>query len=406
MSQKPQQIIHTLNRRQSRQKREKISAVIAALLLIGAWFYGYFQASASVEANFALVFPQADRFVRSGSVWEAYAGDFDQEPGLIGYVGIGRAPSYGGPLEVIVGVDLEGTVNGAMVVDHRDTPSFFHNVTAGGFLNQIPGKTYLDPFQVDDDIDAVTGATITSAAISHAVKEVAVRVANTELSKSVQLPQPPLKIGIPEITLVLLYATSFIAYRPQVPGKKIIRWAGMITGMVVLGFWFNRPLTVAHFTSLLSGYLPNWRENIYWFLLLGGIIIGVTVENRNPYCSWFCPFGAFQECLSAVGNTRWQPPRIWQSRLKWAVRFLAFSALFFGLALRQPGATSYEIFGTLFALNGSVFQWILLVLVILSSLVIYRPWCKYLCPLDPIVDFVFAVRRWLKALWMSKVVKS
>ncbi len=202
---------------------------------------------------------------------------------------------------------------------------------------------------MDQDIDAVTGATITSAAISSAVQEVAVRVANTQLSKSVDLPRPPLKIGIPEITLVLLYAVSFIAYRPKVPGKKIIRWVGMITGMVVLGFWFNRPLTVAHFTSLLSGYLPNWRENIYWFLLLGGIIFGVTVENRNPYCSWFCPFGAFQECLSAVGNTRWQPPRIWQNRLKWAVRILAFSAVFFGLALRQPGATSYEIFGTLLA---------------------------------------------------------
>lgn len=376
-------------------------AAAAFLLLAAAWLFGYYRSGADIESNFDKLLPQADQFVRSGPFWEAYQIREGENRSLLGYLGTGTAPSYGGPLQVITAVDPDGKIIGTMVIDHRDTPSFFHNVSASGFLEQLLGKSYQDPFQDTQDIDAVTGATITSMAISRAAQDVAVRIAGSELSKTVQTEKEPIQFGIPEGTLILLYLVGYIAHRPKFPRKKLVRWATMITGMIVLGFWFNRPLTVAHFTSLLAGYLPSWRENLYWFLLVGGILFVVTVDNKNPYCSWFCPFGAFQECLSAVGNTRWQPPRAWRFRLKWAVRFLAFASLFFGLAFRQPAATSYEIFGTLFGLTGSIYQWILLVIVILASLVIYRPWCTYLCPLDPIVEVVSASKRWVKELWQT-----
>lgn len=380
-------------------------AAAAFILLAAAWLFGYYRSSADIESNFEKVLPQADQFVRSGSIWQAYQQQEGEER-LIAYLGTGTAPSYGGPLQVIAAVDLEGKIIGSMVVDHRDTPSFFHNVAVSGFLSQLLGKSYQDPFQELRDVDAVTGATITSMAIARATQDVAVRIAGSELSKTIQTKKEPIQFGIPEGTLILLYLVGYIAHRPKFPRKKLVRWATMITSLIVLGFWFNRPLTVAHFTSLLAGYLPSWRENLYWFLLVGGILFVVTVDNKNPYCSWFCPFGAFQECLSVVGNTRWQPPRTWRFRLKWAARFLSFAALFFGLALRQPAATSYEIFGTLFGLTGSIYQWILLVIVILASLVIYRPWCTYLCPLDPIVAVVAASKRWMKELWQKKNVRE
>jgi polyferredoxin len=66
------------------------------------------------------------------------------------------------------------------------------------------------------------------------------------------------------------------------------------------------------------------------------------------------------------------------------------------LAFRQPAAASYEPFGTLFDLTGSWPQWVLLVLVLLASLVIHRPFCNYLCPLDPVVGYIGEIRRWVK----------
>lgn len=398
---KSQEVSSVLQRRRRRERRELIFTVVAFSLLLGAWLFGYFQEGADIEDSFIKIMPDAERFVRSGDLWKAYAAN-EPDSTLVGCISRGSAISYGGPLEVIAALDLQGQVIGVMVVDHRDTPSFIHNVAVGGFLDQLPGKSYRDPFQSEEDIDVVTGATITSEAIARSVQEAAIRVAKEELSKNVTLPRKKVRFGLPEVTLILLYAVGFIAHRPNFPKKNIIRWATMIIGLLVLGFWFNRPLTVAHITSLLAGYFPSLYDNLYWYLLVGGIFLIVTVDNRNPYCSWFCPFGAFQECLSAVGNTRWNPPRKWRFRLKWATRVLAFGAIFFGLLFRQPSATSYEIFGTLFNFTGSIFQWILLVLIILSSLVIYRPWCTYLCPLDPVVDVISTARKWIIDLWPKK----
>jgi NosR/NirI family transcriptional regulator, nitrous oxide reductase regulator len=69
------------------------------------------------------------------------------------------------------------------------------------------------------------------------------------------------------------------------------------------------------------------------------------------------------------------------------------------LALRRPGVASYEPFATLFDFRGTAVAWIFLALVVFASLITYRPFCNYLCPIDPVVDMIAAVRRWLKEGW-------
>jgi NosR/NirI family transcriptional regulator, nitrous oxide reductase regulator len=69
------------------------------------------------------------------------------------------------------------------------------------------------------------------------------------------------------------------------------------------------------------------------------------------------------------------------------------------LALRQPGVASYEPFATLFDFQGTAVRWAFLLIIVLASLAIYRPFCNYLCPLDPVVDFIAVARRWVKESW-------
>jgi len=141
------------------------------------------------------------------------------------------------------------------------------------------------------------------------------------------------------------------------------------------------------------------HSNLYWYLLIGGILFVTTVDAKNPYCSWFCPFGAFQECLATVTGVKPYRPRDLNQVLKWVQRGLALTAVILGLALRRPGVASYEPFATLFDFRGTGVEWIFLALIVLASLVTYRPFCNYLCPLDPFVDFIAAARRWAKEVW-------
>ena len=147
--------------------------------------------------------------------------------------------------------------------------------------------------------------------------------------------------------------------------------------------------------ACLSGYWPDWQSNLYWYILLGGILFATTVDAKNPYCNWFCPFGAFQEVLAQITSAPLYKPREWREAFAWLQRSLAFIAIVLGLALRKPGVAGYEPFQTLFDLKGTTIQWVFLLIIVLASLVMYRPFCNYLCPLDPVVDLIAEVRRWV-----------
>jgi polyferredoxin len=205
---------------------------------------------------------------------------------------------------------------------------------------------------------------------------------------------------VPEAVLILLYAAGYFGHRlRQRAWKQRVRWLTLLTGLVVLGFLYTMPLTISQVVSLLSGYWPDWHTNLYWYLLIGGILFVTTVDAKNPYCSWFCPFGAFQECLAALSGAKHYRPRRFSAFLTWLQRGLALTAIVLGLALRRPGVAGYEPFQTLFDFRGTAVQWVFLVILILASLIVYRPFCTYLCPLDPVVDFIGEGRRRVREAW-------
>lgn len=97
-------------------------------------------------------------------VTEAYrAGD-------AGYV-VRVAPNgFGGATDLMVGVKADGTVNGVAVIAHSETASLGANCTREEFRAQYAGGA--GPFAVGQDggtIEALTGATVTSRAVTDGV---------------------------------------------------------------------------------------------------------------------------------------------------------------------------------------------------------------------------------------------
>ncbi len=72
---------------------------------------------------------------------------------------------YGGKL--VVGIRAERTEDGArvkeiLVLDHKETPSFLERIEKKDFFRQFAGKNVSNYFIVGDDVDAVSGATVSS----------------------------------------------------------------------------------------------------------------------------------------------------------------------------------------------------------------------------------------------------
>jgi hypothetical protein len=390
-------------KRQNREMWDRRFGVLAVILIIAAWIIGNLSIpSEPAECDLA-VLPGATacRTVME-DLFEGIRVEEDGSETIVGWASVASAAGYAGDIEVMVGINPAGEVLGVTIIDQVETPSFFQRIENNTLLDDYAGMAATSPFQLGEDVDAVSRATVSSAAITTAVREASYTIAEQQLGLTVEHEDIPIVFGIPEALLIALYAAGFFGHQRKFKYKKQLRWATMLIGLVALGFVYNAPLTLSHFNRLLLGAWPDWRTNLYWFLLVGGVLLVVTADNKNPYCSWFCPFGAAQECLGVIGRARYVQPKRGKEILKWIPRVLTLSAILLALVLRNPGISSYEIFGTLFAFNGASVQWAILVIILLMSMFVRRPWCHFLCPMDPIVDFIHAGRRWIKELWPTR----
>jgi len=101
-----------------------------------------------------------------------YRGTANGQPA--GYTAQVTVRGYGGPIEVVVGVDEAGTITGVSVggSSFAETAGLGEKTKSAAFRDQYAGKTA--PLTVDKagkgaDIDAVSGATISSRAVTDAV---------------------------------------------------------------------------------------------------------------------------------------------------------------------------------------------------------------------------------------------
>jgi NosR/NirI family nitrous oxide reductase transcriptional regulator len=176
---------------------------------------------------------------------------------------------------------------------------------------------------------------------------------------------------------------------------------------VVLGFVYSLPLTLAIVNKMVLGFWPEWQLNLYWYMLIFGVLVFWVVFDRNTYCDRICPFGAAQECFGAIGWAKARKLKRWRLVLLWGQRILALGCVVIALLVYNPSSTSYEVFSAFFQLIGSDFTFGLLALMIVASFFIKRPWCNYLCPIRPVMDYLKLMRNWAgDVLNRSKTVKN
>ncbi len=385
-------------RRMNSLRLERTLAVVAFGILAVAWAVGSFRAEVDLRPYLKLAFPEAGRFEVIGmgtyAAWDGQRGE-----SLIGYVTTAKASGYGGEMSVAVAVSPEGVILGLTIVEQKETAAFLQRVLRSDLPGSLKGKTYSDPFTLGKDVDGVTGATYSSRAVADSARKATRRVAARKLGLSPP-PEPPpeIRFGLPEAVLLVLFGFGIVGRLRRFKYKRTARWASMLIGLAVLGFGYNRPLTIVWINRFLLGFWPTWQTNLYWIILLGGIFFVYAIDNTNPYCEWFCPFGATQECLGVVGGAKVRVPPQAHNVLRWGQRSLALGAIVIALIFRNPGVSSYEVFGAFFRLIGSNFLFALLGVVLVASLFIRRPWCSYLCPLRPVTDLIRLIRHWTTEL--------
>ncbi|MBE9492704.1 MAG: FMN-binding protein [Bacteroidetes bacterium] len=348
------------------------------VLFVASWFYGKQHFKAHIDTFFEKAWPETESYKY---ITENHAEVLDKNGRLVGYIAKGMGDGYGGPLTLGVALDTLGNIQSLAVLEYRETPSFFQKVLKKGLLKKLAQRNVYDTVPYTQLVDGVTGATLTYRAISESVEEAVNTVAHQSFDIKLPDKKKDIIFGLPEIILIALFAVAVLR-RKVLKGKigKGLRWLTLIGGLVFIGFVYNRSFVMADINMVLLGYLPDWHVHLYWYILIIGLFLFKTKENWNTYCYDFCPFGACQEVLAQIGGAKNRPVQ-WPQVLLWLQRSLAIAAVSMALLFRNPGFSSFEIFGAIFDLNGSSYQFALLAIILLLSLFIYRPWCNYLCPL-------------------------
>lgn len=108
-----------------------------------------------------------------GSYYVAKDGD-----AVVGYIFVTEASGYGGKLKVMTGISAEGEVTGISFLSIDETPGLGMNAKKDSFRDQykqaLPEKggfTLVKGTAGEGEISAMTGATITSTAVTNAVNQ-------------------------------------------------------------------------------------------------------------------------------------------------------------------------------------------------------------------------------------------
>ncbi|MDF2892449.1 MAG: electron transport complex, RnfABCDGE type, subunit [Clostridia bacterium] len=108
---------------------------------------------------------------------------------LTGYTVMVAPKGYGGAIEMIVGIDANGTVQGIKIGTNNETPGLGKNAEKPAFSDQYKNKTWDSQISViksgtpkENEISAIAGSTITSKGVTEGVNK-AMAVAKDLLSK-------------------------------------------------------------------------------------------------------------------------------------------------------------------------------------------------------------------------------
>jgi NosR/NirI family transcriptional regulator, nitrous oxide reductase regulator len=168
----------------------------------------------------------------------------------------------------------------------------------------------------------------------------------------------------------------------------------LVFTLVFVGWYGQGQLSVVTLTGVIDALragngLAFLMFDPMSFTLWVFVAISLVVWGRGTFCGWLCPFGAMQELVSvivkATGFKGWRLHTRTDAKLKW-IKYAALLGLLltsFVAPTLTSTAAEIEPFKTAVSLH-FVRAWPFVawaVISLLVSVLVYRGYCRYICPL-------------------------
>ncbi len=218
---------------------------------------------------------------------------------------------------------------------------------------------------------------------------------NSEFQAADSSAVTPVKEPVRKINYTMIYEPviiflilGLIGLMIRYPWFRKLRGLFLLGGLLYLGFYRGGcPCMISSFQNtalLILGIKVSW-ESLLWFLLL----IPATYLFGKVWCGWLCHLGALQEFLFRAPKLKLLTTLKAQKVLK-IVRISVFSLWILQLLFTRTNLfceiDPFKVAFNLFSAN-----WIgyaLLGILLISSVLIYKPFCRTMCPVGLTLGWV------------------
>jgi Na+-translocating ferredoxin:NAD+ oxidoreductase RnfG subunit len=303
---------------------------------------------------------------------------------------------YGGPL--VIGIKATRTNEGAklseiILLSHKETPAFIDRINNKSFFRQFAGDSVTSNFIVGDDIDAVSGATVSSEGFTAAIREAVHAGAAQHLKLDQTWQAPRWRFGLNEAILIGLFLLAFYGVYRKDKLAKYARLAVIAGALAFVGFYANLSLNLGNIAGIFMGYVPTPRQHPLWWILMAGTLGSVLILGRNIYCHQICPFKVVQDLLQKLSGIKLKIKPELQRKSRMLIFILSWVALMLIFLSAHPALGSYEPFAMMFSLEGLGIQWYILPAALIGSLFVPLFWCRLFCPVGLYLNEMVRLRR-------------
>ena len=128
------------------------------------------QIDQKIQGMLVETFPDMNEYTFTDDIYTIYSDDT-----LVGYAFLATGKGYGGDIDILVGLEDEQTLKGITNVTQSETPGLGSKIIESSFVSEFVGVNIDDIFLKKDggQIDAITGASISSEAVVDVVRNTA-----------------------------------------------------------------------------------------------------------------------------------------------------------------------------------------------------------------------------------------
>ena len=201
-------------------------------------------------------------------------------------------------------------------------------------------------------------------------------------------------LGAGLFLIVLVFATRRWS-TARMKRLETMHMVSMVVALLGFGLWLRVQPSVTQVLTFVDSIVGEWRLGLFLsepllFVFWIFIAFVTVVWGRGVFCGWACPYGALNELLFKIGRKlklpEYELPDSVHKPLRW-LRYVILVALI-GIFLKSPQLgeqlAEVEPFKSTFYVKpwarpiGLFVYWLALLGI---SVVMYRPFCRYLCPL-------------------------